>query len=151
MTYRPTEKRFTPKPLNRSYNLCGYEFQLFSLYGYKFDKGLNVPKQKGLYSFTNFGNRSSVTPFSVCGKVIHAPLYLGETSEKDGLWGRLTSNHDYIKAIHDGEYERPMVIGIYLAETDEDTEDIETEILQSYYYIRNTQKNYGHFTFIIEN
>lgn len=127
---------YEPLRLNRrTLTFCGKKFQLYSLDGFQFDH-IKFDEGKGLYVFTK-----GMMPFeSEVGngysfmKLTHSLLYLGETGD---LKTRL---YDHGKYLVLKDYPAQF-LGIYRCRETEKPEDVETTILESYFFKENTQQN----------
>jgi len=142
MAYRQNEERFTPKPLNRSYNLCGCEFRLFSLKGFDFDRGLDVPKKDGLYCFTKMCPQQTfeyqIDNIELTIKITpHIPLYLGKADGINGLYGRQNSVHEKYDELNG----KATHVAFYECGYNEDAEEIESLILSKYFFTLNKKEN----------
>lgn len=127
------------KPLkleSRTITFCGKKFQLYSLDGFSFDETLDTGEGNGLYVFTK--GEIPYDYITISGrtflKCIHDLLYLGKSDE-------LEARPHMHEKFPDLKKYPAQFLGIYQCEETEDSLDVETMILESYFFKENTQHN----------
>ena len=121
---------------NKTFTLSGRIFQIYSLDGFNFKESISVPSEKGLYCFSNKMHIELLNNPNRFQNV-HQLLYLGKADGRDGLVGRLTSNHEKFTSLQN----IATYIGIYKCSNNENAKDIESQILSNYNFLLNEQEN----------
>lgn len=127
------------KPLileGRTITFCGKKFQLYSLDGFSFAETLDTDEGDGLYVFTK--TKAVYDFITIQGrtfmKSVHDLLYLGRSDE-------LKKRPHKHEKFPDLKKYPAQFLGIYQCEDTEDSIDVETMILESYFFKENTQHN----------
>ncbi len=127
------------KPLKlegRTITFCGKKFQLYSLDGFSFDETLDTDEGDGLYVFTK--SKMAYDYITIHRrtfmKSVHDLLYLGKSDELEARPHRHEKFSDLKKY-------PAQFLGIYQCEETEDPLDVETMILERYFFKENTQHN----------
>lgn len=123
---------YHPQELKQTYTLCGKRFQLYSLELFTFNRALDVGVTgKGLYCFTDRykGRLSDDDNHFIYA---HHPIYLGKTS------GVETRPYEHEKF---SQLKESNTLGIYLCQNDEDPKEIESTILETYFFKLNDKEN----------
>lgn len=126
---------FKPQQLEyRTYTMCKKIFQLYSLEGFDFKSKLDIGNGKGLYCFTKKGmNSNSGYAYGMSWKSwTHTLLYLGKSND----FTKRPYEHDKLSELKDAEY-----LGVYYCNESEDPKDIESLILDNYFFLKNNQEN----------
>lgn len=115
---------FDPIPLNQSYHLGDYEFELYDISGFDFKEELNFPHTNGIYCFSTplYGE----TEKGLSKKKFQVLYYLGKTQDFAERFERHHKAHDLLRlkplcisVCHCEEkcgrkYRKPTIIKIFL-------------------------------------
>ena len=129
---------YKPTTVNRTITLFGHIFEVYSIKDFKFNEGLDVTTEKGLYCFSRIIARDVEGDYKKSTVNIHELLYLGMTQEDDGIKGRLDSEHDVFKRLKQNENN---CVSIHVCGKDVNIKALESEILNGYFFSENTQEN----------
>lgn len=128
---------YIPSKLNRSYSLNGRKFELFSLSDFSFEDNIEITTESGVYCFTVV-NKTEIIQNPCHFKHKHTLLYLGKADGRDGINERLRSTHD---KFHSLKQTGVNCVGIYKTTSLENPKDVESELLNHYNFLLNTQEN----------
>lgn len=128
-------KPFKPQKLDgRTYTMCGKTFQIYSLEGFDFEKNIDIGEGCGLYCFTKrirkidsvFKNGESWMRLS------HELVYLGKSED----FTERPYRHEKMRILDDS-----MFLGIYKCPDSEKPKDVESLILDDYFFRENEKEN----------
>ena len=127
---------FDPIPLNRTYHLGKYEFELYDISGFDFQEELNLPHTNGVYCFStpDFKQEIKLLNGRHTYKMHHKLKYLGKTQD---FAQRFDHHHKADKLIR----EKPLCVGIYYCAEDENEETIENQLLSNFIFPLNEIDN----------
>ena len=126
---------FKPKPLYRTYTLCGYTFDIYDITGFDFKEQLDLPDTNGVYCFTSEYNTVDESHNNIQSfKKLHFLLYLGRTKDFSERFEKHHKNRDLTKIC-------PLYIGICYCNNANEEDDIEKKILSEYSILLNKIDN----------
>lgn len=129
------QKPFKPQKLEgRTYTMCGKIFQIYSLEGFDFENNIDIGVGCGLYCFTKrIGEIDSVIENGDSWmRLSHELVYLGKSND----FTKRPYEHDKLSELKDAEY-----LGVYYCNESEKPKDIESLILDNYFFRENKQEN----------
>ena len=129
------QKAFKPQKLNgRTYTMCGKTFQIYSLEGFDFENNIDIGSGCGLYCFTKkIGETDSVIKDGESWmRLSHELVYLGKSED----FTERPYRHEKMRILDDSKF-----LGIYKCPDSEKPKDIESLILDYYFFRENKQEN----------